>query len=90
MHSSDSSGVVGAKHALEGAMKCLRMELRPWNVRVVDVNPSYMKTDWIPNIAEGFQKQYQEAAPEIKQQYPEEQLMQAPNIITYLQEVPVE
>lgn len=78
---------IGGKHALEGAMKCIRMELRPWNIRVVNVNPSFMKTAWIPKWLDTYKQKYHEAAPELKQQYSEENVSKTADVVVYLQEV---
>jgi NAD(P)-dependent dehydrogenase (short-subunit alcohol dehydrogenase family) len=68
-------------------MKCLRMELRPWNIRVVNVNPSFMKTAWVPKWLDAFKQQYREADPELKQQYSEEHVSKNANVVLYFQEV---
>jgi NAD(P)-dependent dehydrogenase (short-subunit alcohol dehydrogenase family) len=78
---------LGAKHALEGAMKCIRMEMRPWNVRVINVNPSYMKTPLITTSVDNLMKEYKNASQEIQMQYPVECIPKAAERVFQLQEV---
>lgn len=44
------------KHALEGWSDCLRLELKPFGIDVVVVEPGGIKTDWGPIAAENLRK----------------------------------
>ena len=32
-----------SKHAVEGLMKSVREELKPWNIQVVNINPGFFR-----------------------------------------------
>lgn len=36
-----------SKHAVEGLMKSVREELKPWNIHVVNVNPGFFRYNYI-------------------------------------------
>lgn len=44
------------KHALEGWSDCLRLELKPFGIDVVIVEPGGIKTDWGPIAADNLRK----------------------------------
>ncbi len=51
---ASGSGYVASKFAVSGLTECWRAELRPHNIRVSQVNPSEVVTDFITNA--GFEK----------------------------------
>lgn len=62
-------GYSASKHALEGAMKCFRIELRPWNIHVCNINPAYMNTPIIANSEQSRLRIFKEAPVEVQNQY---------------------
>lgn len=40
-------GYCSSKHAVEGFAKCLYQELAPWNIYVANINPGFMKYNFI-------------------------------------------
>lgn len=47
---ANGSAYVASKFALSGLTECWRAELRPYNVRVMQVNPSEVITDFAPKM----------------------------------------
>lgn len=58
-----------AKHALEAYCDALRVEMRPWGVKVVLIEPSSMKTPIVESNAEAFKQTYLNARPDRQEQY---------------------
>uniref|UniRef100_A0A7S1UYH3 Uncharacterized protein n=1 Tax=Grammatophora oceanica TaxID=210454 RepID=A0A7S1UYH3_9STRA len=63
-----------AKHALEAYCDSLRIEMRPWGVKVVLVEPSAMKTPMVEAAAADLKRTYRDARPDRQEQYGEEWL----------------
>ena len=60
---------IGSKHAIEGLMKILRIELRPWNIFVCNINPSFLRTPMVLNSYKVFQTEFEKAPEFIRKQY---------------------
>ena len=45
-----------SKHAVEGLSDCLRLELRPFNINVVVLEPGFIATEFGSVLLEGFEK----------------------------------
>lgn len=51
--------------------KCLRVELKPWNIHVCNVNPGFMKTPMVSNSPSLTRKHFEAAPIAIQNQYPD-------------------
>ena len=60
--------LLGSKHAVEGLAKCLRYELRPWNIHVCNINPAFMKTPILTSGNDASTLEFQQSP--IKHHYP--------------------
>jgi NAD(P)-dependent dehydrogenase (short-subunit alcohol dehydrogenase family) len=60
-----------SKHAVEGLSKCLRQELRPWGIKVCNVNPAFMKTPMVTEAGGPAHRAFMEAPDHVRRQYPE-------------------
>lgn len=60
----------GSKHALEGFMKCLRLELLSWNIYVTNINPGFMSTPLISTSEAAGLREFESAPKDITSQYP--------------------
>ena len=60
-----------SKHAVEGFSKCLRAEMRPWGIKVANVNPAFMKTPMVTDSPPKTLEEYLAADAEIRRQYAE-------------------
>jgi len=60
-----------SKHAVEGFSKCLRVEMRPWGIKVANVNPAFMKTPMVTDSPPKTLEEYLAADAEIRRQYAE-------------------
>jgi len=61
-----------SKRALEAFNDCLRIELRPWEVRVSVIEPGYMNTDIIGSAAKNFEELKRNIPKEKFEEYGEE------------------
>lgn len=68
-----SSPMMGAyaasKHAVEGMMKSVREELKPWNIHVVNINPGFFRTPIVTSNTSETIKTFNSAPEEIRSQY---------------------
>lgn len=61
----------GSKFAVEGFSYSLRMELAPFGIDVVNVNPSFHKTDLCTTVSSNLQLSWEKLRPEIREEYGE-------------------
>eukprot|EP01034_Spumella_vulgaris_P026167 gene26167-32702_t len=78
----------GSKHAVEGMSKCLRQELRPWNIFVCNINPGFMRTPLLTTSHLLAVKEFNEAPKSITDQYDLTTLNKLNETIQSLQENP--
>lgn len=70
-------GVVGAsmyhasKHAMEGFTGCLRIELQPFGIHVININPSFHRTNIVSDLSAKLKKSWNGLPPSRKSQYSE-------------------
>lgn len=60
---AQGSGYVSSKFAVSGLTECWRAELRPYNVRVMQVNPSEVITDFITKAGMSVQNEERKLKP---------------------------
>ena len=60
-----------SKHAVEGFSKCLRQELRPWGIKVANVNPAFMKTPMVLDSPPKTLEEFLAADQAVARQYEE-------------------
>lgn len=71
------AGIVGAsmyhasKHAMEGFTGCLRVELQPFGIDVINLNPSFHGTSIVSGLSARLMKSWDGMAPSRKSQYSE-------------------
>lgn len=58
-----------SKHAVEGLAKGLREELKPWNIHVSNVNPSFMRTPILTSGMNSARNGFESAPKEITSEY---------------------
>eukprot|EP00602_Paraphysomonas_sp_CaronLab_P002054 CAMPEP_0185025510 /NCGR_PEP_ID=MMETSP1103-20130426/8436_1 /TAXON_ID=36769 /ORGANISM="Paraphysomonas bandaiensis, Strain Caron Lab Isolate" /LENGTH=269 /DNA_ID=CAMNT_0027558719 /DNA_START=292 /DNA_END=1101 /DNA_ORIENTATION=+ len=58
-----------SKHAVEGMAKCLREEMKPWNIHVSNINPGFMRTPILSAGLAAAKKSFESAPAEITSQY---------------------
>lgn len=87
------SGPLGAaycasKHALEGMTKALRQEMVPWKIHVTNINPGFMSTPMVLGAGGVAEREFEEAPPEIRDQYGRECLDNNFGMLPMIQEDP--
>jgi NAD(P)-dependent dehydrogenase (short-subunit alcohol dehydrogenase family) len=89
---SSVAGIVGganlsaysaSKHAMEGFMKSLVPELRPWHIYVCNINPAFMRTPMIADSVEKGMAAFGKAPKELQSQYndPRPQLSEGERLV---------
>jgi len=63
------SSYCASKHALEGLIKCIRQELRPWGIHVSNVNPGFMNTPIVSGSREIGLREFEAAPADVQSQY---------------------
>jgi NAD(P)-dependent dehydrogenase (short-subunit alcohol dehydrogenase family) len=78
-----------SKHALEGWLKALRVELCPWNVHVCAINPGLMNTPLIENSIVQSRGMFDRAPKDITDQYDPSFMQETAKAIRILAENPM-
>lgn len=71
------SGTVGAsmyhasKYAMEGFARCLRAELHPFGIDVININPSFHRTNIVHGVTDRLRKSWESIPRSRKSQYSE-------------------
>lgn len=69
------SAYCASKHAVEGFMKSLRVELAPWRIHVSTIAPGFFATPIVSTASEISRKLYQEAPEDVRAMYDPEDVI---------------
>lgn len=58
-----------SKHAVEGYAKALRLEMKPWNIHVSNINPGFMRTPIVTGGPTLTAAEWERVPEELKEQY---------------------
>lgn len=58
-----------SKHAVEGYAKALRLEMKPWNIHVSNINPGFMRTPIVTDGPTRTASEWERVPESIKSQY---------------------